>query len=184
MRFFLAISIVLFVYGYSYGQDTATISLPIKAGYKKWTKPETAGRFGIGMQKEFYVEFGLSGYSYYYNDRFYNSSIYYGAMEWSQPKNVYGLKMGYEINASALALGLEMKYQFNNTGYDFVITPKIGFGILGIINIFYGYNISTRGMPFSEIGQHQFSMVFNINQKMFSRSTSKANQSSPALPAP
>jgi hypothetical protein len=180
----LLLTIVLFFSSYGAAQDTATISLPIKVGYKKWTKPETAGRFGIGMQKEFYVEFGLSAYSFYYNDRFYNSSNYYGAIEWSQPKNIYGFKIGYELNASVLALGLEMKYQVNNTNYDFVFTPKIGFGILGIINVFYGYNISTRGMPFPEIGHHQFSMIFNINKKMFSRNTSRANQSSPELPAP
>ncbi len=181
MRFILILVLALCIYSESYGQDTATINLPIREGYKKWTPYETAGRFGIGIQKEFYTEFGISGFSYYYNDRIDYSSNFYGAIEWSQPKNVYGFKMGYEINASALALGLEMKYQVNSSAYDFVVTPKIGVGILGIINIFYGYNISTRGQPFADIGHHQFSMVFIFNKKMFSRQT-KRNQSSPALP--
>lgn len=143
-----------------------------------------AGRFGIGIQKEFYTEFGVAGYSYYYNDRIYSSATYYGAFEWSQPKNVYGFKAGYEINASALALGLEAKYQVNSENHDFVITPKIGVGILGIINIFYGYNISTQGQPFDYIGHHQFSMVFNFSKKMFNRNQRKVKESSPALPTP
>lgn len=183
MRFFLSVTIVLSICSYGYGQDTATIELPIKTGYKKWTKTELAGRFGIGIQKQFYTDFGIAGYSFYYNDRFYFSSNYYGAFEWSQPKNVYGFKLGYEINVSALALGIETKYQFNRDAYDFVITPKIGFGVLGIINIFYGYNISAYGQPFP-IGHHQFSMVFNFNKKMFSRNQPKTIKNPHPLPTP
>ncbi|MCX6182698.1 MAG: hypothetical protein NT150_12310 [Bacteroidetes bacterium] len=184
MRYCLAIALVVSFFSNGYTQDTATISLPIKEGYKKWTKTELAGRFGVGLQKEFYTEFGVSFLKFYYNNKISSSLNYYGAIEWSQPKNIYGYKVGCEINANSLALGLEAKYQMDKTNFDFVLTPKIGFGVLGIINVFYGYNISMLGQPFSEIGHHQFSIVFNLNKKMFSRNTSKANQRSPALPNP
>ncbi|MFM7023259.1 MAG: hypothetical protein ACKOXB_09790 [Flavobacteriales bacterium] len=182
MKFLTAIFIV-FLCDSLGAQDTATVTIPIKQGFKQWTKPEMAGRFGIGIQKAFYTEFGVSGYSFYYNDRIYSSATYYGAFEWSQPKDVYGFKVGYEANASLLALGFESKYQFNRENHDLVLTPKVGIGVLGIFNIFYGYNISLNNRPFDSIGPHQVSMIFNFNKKMFNRYQPK-NQSSPPLPGP
>ena len=65
--------------------------------------------------------------------------------------------------------GIELKYQTDNDSDDFVITPKFGVG-LGAINLFYCYNISTNKYPFSSIGKHQISLVFNLNKKYFEKS--------------
>jgi len=79
-------------------------------------------------------------------------------------RDIYGVKIGYEINAYLLNLGLETKYQTDFKEKDVVLTPKIGLGLYGDLNIFYGYNISINNSPFREtIGQHQLSIIFNIN---------------------
>lgn len=100
------------------------------------------------------------------------SQAFYGAFEWvptTKPKtgnHIFGIKAGYEINAGPLALGFEAKYQFDKDDSDFVITPKVGIGFFGVVNIFYGFNISTNDRPFSRIGKNQFSVNFNLNKFM------------------
>jgi len=157
-----------------FGQDTTkTIQSENRDGYKKWTNYRTSIRTGLGAQESFYFEVGISRLKYIYNDLGYASGAYYGAFEWTptfspdKERNIYGLKIGYEINARILALGIETKFQSDRKENDFVITPKIGFGVLGVVNLFYGYNISTTGNPFSRIGNHQFSIVCNLNRHIF-----------------
>ena len=94
------------------------------------------------------------------------SNDFYTALEWTPDKedDLYGLKVGYEVNAYLLNLGLEVKYQTSFQKNDVVITPKIGLGLYGDVNIFYGYNISINNSPFKHIiSNHQFSIVFNLN---------------------
>lgn len=158
----------------AFGQDTTkTSQLKQRDGYEQWTKYRTSLRIGLGIQKSFFPELGISRHKYTYNDLGFASSTYYTSFEWTPPinqnmdKSIYGVKIGYEINARTLALGFEIKYQKDIKDYDFVITPKIGFGFFGILNIFYGYNISTVGSPFSKVGHNQFSIIFNLNRQFF-----------------
>jgi len=107
-----------------------------------------------------------------FNDLAGASAAYYGALEWmptfsKNNDNIYGLKAGYEISARAPAIGLEVKYQTDFIERDFVITPKIGLSIMGVATLFYGYNISTNGNPFSNVGNHQFSFICNFNSGVF-----------------
>ena len=154
------------------GQDTTSIAKQSKSkvGYKQWTNFQTSLRFGVGLQKSFYSELGISRLKYIYNDLGYAATAYYGAIEWTplfsskERKNIYGLKIGWETNLRALALGIESKYQTDGNDKDFVLTPKIGLGIFGALNIFYGYNISFAGSPFPDIGHNQFSIVCNLNK--------------------
>ena len=62
-----------------------------------------------------------------------------------------------------LALGIETKFLTDTKDNDFILAPKIGFGLFGIVNLFYGYNISFAGSPFADIGHNQFSLVCNLN---------------------
>lgn len=134
----------------------------------EWTNLKPAIRAGLGMQKSFFAEFGLGIYSFKNSGRSSQARGLYGAFEWMPTINkfdnrdVYGWKLGYEMNIKMLALGLDAKYQTRNNINDFVITPKVGLSINGVVNLFYGYNISTKGRPFDEVGSHQFSLVFNI----------------------
>jgi hypothetical protein len=98
-------------------------------GYKRWTKYHNALRIGIGTQKSFYTELGLSRHQFTFNDLGYASSTYYSSIELtptfsSTNKNIYAIKAGYEINARTLALGIEGKYQTDFMKNHIVITPK------------------------------------------------------------
>lgn len=155
-----------------------TASLSLKAqkgvfryGYKEWTDYMPSIRLGIGTQSSVYTEVGFSRLKYIYNDLGYAATAHYVALEWApstsvQMKNVFGLKAGWEANLRTLALGIEGKYQTNSINNDFLITPKIGFGVFGVVNLFYGYNISLSGVNFSGIGNNQFSVVCNLNGKI------------------
>lgn len=153
-------------------------SLSNKPGYKKWTNYKTSFRFSLGVQKSFFSEVGLSRHKYLYNDLGYASKSYYTSVEWV-PKfsktndHVYGIKIGYELNARMLAMGLEAKYQTDFKANDIVLTPKIGFGIVGAVNLFYGYNISTNKSPFANIRHHQFSIVCNLNNQFLKNAKTK-----------
>ncbi|WP_299186178.1 hypothetical protein [uncultured Aquimarina sp.] len=173
--FFLVV-IALFCISFIFGQDKSRVNStsndtiidieyrtnPYSTTYKRFS-----GRVGAGIQNSFYSEIGLSRHTCTYSDVGFFSNDYYIAIEWNpvSEKDVYGVKMGYEMNMIPLLnLGIEGKYQTNFDTNDFVITPKIGLGIFGDVNIFYGYNISTNGNPFPDIGKHQFSIVLNLHK--------------------
>jgi len=120
-------------------------------------------RVGGGVQKNGYLELGGTWYTCTYGCTGYFSEVFYSSLEWTPAqKDIYGIKAGYEVSFFLLALGIETKYQTNFNKGDFVITPKIGLGMYGIVNIYYGYNISMNKTPFTKIGHHQFSIVLNI----------------------
>jgi len=158
-----------FITSFVFAQDS--LQTIHKEGYKKWTNYKTAPRFSLGLQKAFYAELGIARHQYMYNDLGYAAKAYYAALEYvpifksSTDKSIYGLKLGYELNARILALGLEGKYLTDFKQNDFVLTSKLGLGIMGVIHVFYGYNISTNRSPFPKIGHHQFSLVCNLNKK-------------------
>lgn len=135
------------------------------------TEKQISIRVGAGFQKAFYTELGLALHKCIYGDTGYFSNAFYTAAEWNPNKvnDIYALKIGYEANAYLLNIGLEIKYQTDFTNKDIVITPKIGLGLFGDVNVFYGYNISTNNNPFSKtIGSHQVSIVFNFNKHFLS----------------
>jgi hypothetical protein len=149
-----------------------TLNLP--DGYKQWTEYRTAFRFGLGVQKSFSTELGISRHKYMYNDLGFASKAFYASVEWTpafskKDQPVYAFKTGYEMNARVLAPGLEVKYQTDFRHEDIVLTPKIGIGVMGILNLFYGVNISTMNSPFPNIGSNQFSIVCNLNRKVLKR---------------
>ncbi|SEK74665.1 hypothetical protein SAMN04487910_1010 [Aquimarina amphilecti] len=173
---FFLIVITLFFISFISGQDKSRINSksldtignieyrgnPYSSTYKRFSP-----RVGAGIQNSFYSEIGLSRHTCTYSDVGFFSNNYYVAIEWSpiKAKDVYGVKIGYEINMiPLLSLGVEAKYQTNFDMNDFVITPKVGLGIFGDLNVFYGYNISTNGNPFPDIGKHQFSIVLNLHK--------------------
>lgn len=154
------------------GQEIPKDSLSEIYRYKQFTtEKQISIRVGAGFQKAFYSELGLALHTCTYGDTGFFSNDYYSAIEWTPNKehNIYGLKVGYEANAYLLNIGLEVKYQTDFIKKDVVITPKIGLGIFGDVNIFYGYNISANNNPFSQaIGIHQLGIIFNINNHFLS----------------
>ncbi len=139
-------------------------------GYNEWTDFMWCVRAGVGVQNALYGEVGISRLRYTFKDVGQFSQAYYASMEWTptilpdKPRNIYGFKAGYEINLYALALGLEAKYLSDFEKDSWVATPRIGLGMMGIFNLFYGYNIWLNTNPFDEIGHHQLSIILNLNR--------------------
>lgn len=131
------------------------------------SKPYTLLHFGIGMQKSFYAELRLSRFKY---SGFHHSKHpfnYYGAIEWMpnlskfRENNLFGLKAGYELNLRIVVIAIEPKYLTNGNIYNLFVTPKVGFNFSRVI-LYYGYNIPAIGIPFSKVGNHQFSLVIQF----------------------
>ncbi|WP_445711038.1 hypothetical protein [Flavobacterium sp.] len=123
-------------------------------------------RLGIGVNHTFYSEIGYAKHLSNIGDTGYFSRGYYVAVEWL-PKSpnftdVYAIKVGYEVSAFLLHLGIETKYQTDFDKTDFVVTPKIGFGLFTYVSLSYGYTISTNKSPFENVSKNQFSLIFNI----------------------
>jgi hypothetical protein len=161
--FLFMIFIVQFLFGQV--QDTTKISEEFRRNRLSQTTIKNCLRVGVGIQKSFQSEMGYSRLTHTTGCTGFFSKDYYGALEWI-PKTpscdaVYALKTGFEATASGISVALETKYQTNWDKKDIVITPKIGIGI-GLVYLFYGYNISTFGHPFPNVGNHQFSLVVNL----------------------
>ena len=127
---------------------------------------------GFGVQKSLFVELGISKFSLMEVGYFPISKSMYSSIEFSpalksdEENHIYGLKVGCEFNAFIVSVALEAKYQTDFKNNDFVITPKVGFGTFGVFTFYYGFNISTGDRPFSRMGNHQFSIVCNLNKKI------------------
>ncbi len=164
--FFCAISNI------AIAQDTTVAFNTFNKRQDGFNAYKTALRVGLGLQKTIYTELGVARHKYSIVCTGYASSLYYAAVEYVptirplHEPSVYGIKAGYEINASIIALGIETKYQSNFKKNDIVLTPKIGLGIYGMINIFYGYNISFNHSPFTNVRHNQISIVTNFNKRI------------------
>ena len=165
-----ALLLIMICIGFTaFNQETPKDSIQFRPTNRHFgTEKQISFRVGVGLQKSFYTEIGLALHKCTYGDVGFFSNDFYSTIEWTPNKNanLYGIKVGYEANTSLflLNIGLELKYQTDFKQNDVVITPKIGLGVFGDINIFYGYSISTNNRPFKEIiGQHQLSIAFNFN---------------------
>lgn len=129
---------------------------------------------GFGVQKSPFVELGISKFYIMEVGYFPISKSMYSSIEFSptiQPQeenHIYGWKVGYEFSLLFVSAALEAKCQTDFKNNDFVITPKLGLGAFGVVTFYYGFNISTQNKPFSRIGNHQFSIVCNLNKKILS----------------
>lgn len=125
-------------------------------------------RVGLGVQRNFVSEIGYSRMIFTTSCTGFFAKIFYASIEYVPKTQNYssitGLKIGLEYNLSILAVGLETKYLTDFDNKNFVIVPKIGLGF-GIINAFYGYNISVNKNPFQSLNNHQISLIFNIPLK-------------------
>ncbi len=132
-----------------------------------WKKMELAPRVAFGIQSAFYLEAGAVLQRYFYDPRHgFSANAVYTSVEWTPAKGnekaIIGVRAGAETVYNGGTMGMEVKYITNRDEQDFVITPKLGFGI-GLATLFYGYNFSTNKYPFSRIGKHQFSLAINTN---------------------
>ena len=172
------ILIYLFVAFLSYGQERDSIDHKTPASWKKF---EIAPRLGIGTQRSFFYEAGLSLQKYRYIANYgFMVFNWYSSVEWvpayDGEKSVYGPKFGYEMFNNGAGGAIEVKYLTNGEVDDVMITPKYGFG-LGFVNLFYGYNFSTNKYPFPKIRKHQFTFIINTNLLFYANKYEKKSKS-------
>ena len=172
MKTKLTIVLISFIFQISFGQVRKDST------YKEVSRviDRNSFRVGVVLQKSLSAEIGFVKHKVP-NPEIPNCAYgftpkgFYSTVEWvSKSENyatVFGLKAGYEIDLLYFSTAIEAKYQTNFDSNDFVITPKIGLGARRLYSFFYGYNISTNGNPFGNVGRHQFSVIFNLNKKSF-----------------
>jgi len=121
-----------------------------------------------GFQKSYFYEVGL-GYSHFQGNNRGNMVNYgiYSTFEHTvrNRKNhqVNGVKTGVYFAALSGGYAVEAKYLWYPKQQDWIITPKIGIVIGGMILLNYGYNISLNDQTFQQIGSHQFSLSLNVS---------------------
>lgn len=140
-------------------KDTANSKTP-----ETWKSFFPGIRLGLGFQKSFYYEAGLSLQRYFYDARHgFMATCYYVSYERTNAaRPIKGIKAGAELVNNGGSGGIEIKYLSNSIEEDIVITPKLGLGI-GAVTLFYGYNLSTNKYPLRNLGKHQFSLSINTN---------------------
>ncbi len=83
------------------------------------------------------------------------------------PKNVFGPKLGLGMD-QMLFKGFGYTAKFNLVSYDpggindLRFSPEVGLTYLGVINLYYGYNMPLSDNPIKEIGVHKISINLNI----------------------
>jgi hypothetical protein len=128
-------------------------------------------RIGAGLTPNLYGEAGISLHRYHYQFLKSTSSAFYAALEvmptyyFDRGFLLMSPKVGYEVSVYGLGGAVEAKYQSDGKNKDFVITPRVGFSLMGLVNLMYGYNISFNEYPFPGVGRNQFSLMFNIYRK-------------------
>jgi hypothetical protein len=123
-------------------------------------------RFCNGIQNSFYFDIGISRDHFLgsvhgmYSDAIFVAFSMFPSFK-SNIETVYGLKGGAEFWGNGMGLGIETGYFKNNSATDFILTPKIGFGI-SQANIVYGYGFSANNHSIPRIGKHTISLQLDI----------------------
>ncbi|MDI9319160.1 MAG: hypothetical protein QM530_01680 [Phycisphaerales bacterium] len=137
---------------------------------KQKTNFNWAFRVGVGYQFTNYIESGTS--LWYINDKKYgNAVLLYSTLECNPNLNgnhhkpIWGLKIGAEAYNNIFAYGFELKQLTDFDNNSLVLTPKLGIGALGIIGLFFGFNIYDKANYFPSIGKFQVGLNANINKK-------------------
>ncbi len=165
----ILIIVLLFISKYSYSIDTLQVKRDIRDSLRINEK-FIGVRVATGIHKTFFYELGLS-YNKIYGSEYgsFGSLDIYSSFEITPLTKkydaVYGIKAGIIGGTQASVGGIELNYLYNNSTYDFLITPKVGIGLFTYIEILYGYNMFTNNKPFANIGRHQFSLILNLAPK-------------------
>ena len=71
--------------------------------------------------------------------------------------------MGYSFGAMGLGGDVSAAYYTDFNRGQVVLTPALGVGTGGFVNLLYGYNFRLGGEKLAEIGRHRFSISANLN---------------------
>lgn len=156
--------------------------LPMKPAYAQndtaryrpsWTNFRPALQIGIGIMPRFFAEPGIALRKSYISDHGGLAFSLYSTVEIMTVKHpdehklLLAPKIGCQLSVNIGLLALETKYMSDGLQSDFVIVPKIGYTLLGLANLSYGYQISLHKRPFPGIRAHQFSFSFLLHHELF-----------------
>lgn len=136
---------------------------------ESWENPSIGARIGLSVNKVFYPEIGISIQQLFYSDEFlYFAPTFYASYGYSgkynrHMQNLHSFNLGFDYIKDGGVLGINMNYQSNGSKSDFLISPKIGFG-LSALYFYYSYCFSLENYPFTNFGKHQFGLIINTNQ--------------------
>lgn len=129
-------------------------------------------RLGTGYQYSGFLEAGISRW-YLSNKKFGSAALLYSTVECSpninglNDKPIWGLKLGIEAYSAIFAWGIELKQLTNFERNSFVVTPKVGVGLLGACGLFIGYNFRDKANDFPAIGKWQLSLNVNLSKQAY-----------------
>ncbi|SHI29819.1 hypothetical protein SAMN02745146_0424 [Hymenobacter daecheongensis DSM 21074] len=127
--------------------------------------PRTVLRVGGAFQPKAWLEVGLARHAVQWQALGIASSGPYVATDFrfTRDKVLLGPKVGYSFGAMALGGDISAAYYTDFSRGQLVITPALGIGAAGFINLLYGYNARFGGSRFAEVGRHRLSISANLN---------------------
>ncbi|GAB3240791.1 hypothetical protein GCM10027346_35450 [Hymenobacter seoulensis] len=127
--------------------------------------PRTVVRVGGAFQPKSWLEIGLVRHRVQWQALGVASGGPYVATDFrfTKDKLLIGPKVGYSFGAMALGGDLSAAYYTNFTKGQLVLTPALGVGAGGFVNLLYGYNLRFGGDRLAEVGRHRFSISATLN---------------------
>lgn len=130
-----------------------------------YTAPRTVLRVGGAFQPNALLEVGLIRHQVQWRATGAASSGPYAATDFrfTKDKLLLGPKVGYSFGAMAAAADISAAYYTDFCRGQLVLTPALGVGAAGFVNLLYGYNFRFGGSQFDAIGRHRFSISAHLN---------------------
>lgn len=151
-----------------YGSDTPN--------HRKWTRRTPAFRIGLGRQPAYFIETGVGVHRVTKNPGIKASDCFYGGVEFSgvlydnhRGFLLTAIKAGYERSWKGILIGLEGKRYPATVKGDWIIAPRAGLTLRGILSLAYAYNFSFNDYPYPRHGPHQLSLTANLYRGAFRR---------------
>lgn len=127
-------------------------------------------RGAVGVQETILAEAGLAYLRTYEAGGIPQAQCFYNSVEWIpedfRPQNkpsIYSLKLGFEYTFVFVVFATEFKFATDSEKGNFYVTPKIGVGGEGLLNLLYGYNILFSNKEVTnQISPHQVTLVCNF----------------------
>lgn len=127
--------------------------------------PRTVLRVGGAFQPKGWLEVGLIRHAVQWQALGAASHGPYAATDFrfTKDKFLLGPKVGYAFGAGAAAADVSVAYYTDFSRGQLVLTPALGIGAFGFVNLLYGYNLRMGGSRFEAVGRHRFSISSHLN---------------------
>jgi len=82
---------------------------------------------------------------------------------------IYAPKVGWEFSMTPLIVRGNLIANIDKGKVDLRILPEVGLSFFGLINLTYGYSISTLEFKTTEISRHRFGITTNLDFDVWRR---------------